>query len=224
MKFRHSANRASEEHPEAHAGTPIQAGGRKQAVAHAAIPVWVGAVLAAALATAARAEAPPEVDAAEAAMAEAAPAIASLFKIVNYGSGYCLEPTGYGWGEPIVQQPCSNLRPAQRWSLSAATRRDNITRYLFVNRATGLCMDVRDGINADGTIVQQWSCDMQHGSMRWSLTTLIPDLYFKVVSEIGSRCLDVAGGSLQPGAQIQIYRCTPGVTNTAQIFALQPAP
>jgi hypothetical protein len=220
MKFSNFAKRARQQHVDARASTQIQARGNKQAAGFAAVALLFGASLAAVLATAAHAEAPSEADTPEAAMAGPAPAIASLFTIVNYGSGLCLEPVGSGWGEPIVQQPCSNAR-AQRWSLSPATRTGTTTRYLFVNRETGLCMDVRDGVDANGTIVQQWSCDMRNRSMRWALTTLIPDLYFKVVSEIGSRCLDVAGGSLQPGAQIQIYRCTPGVTNTAQIFALQ---
>ena len=34
--------------------------------------------------------------------------------IVNHGSGLCLEPNGSGWGEPILQQPCDPMRPAQR--------------------------------------------------------------------------------------------------------------
>jgi Ricin-type beta-trefoil lectin domain-like len=54
--------------------------------------------------------------------------------------------------------------------------------------------------------------------MRWQPSTLVPDRFFKFVSEIGSQCLDVAGGSLQPGAQIQIYKCTQSNANTAQIW------
>ena len=54
--------------------------------------------------------------------------------------------------------------------------------------------------------------------MRWHFSTLVPNLYYKLVSEIGSRCLDVAGGSLEPGAPIQIFRCTEDNTNTAQIW------
>jgi hypothetical protein len=85
-------------------------------------------------------------------------------------------------------------------------------------------MDVRNGVNADRTVVQQWACDLHHPSKRWQPSTLVPDRFFKFISEIGSRCLDVAGGSLQPGAQIQIYRCTQSNTNTAQIWETRAIP
>lgn len=144
--------------------------------------------------------------------AEAAPP--DPFNFVNYGSGLCLEPAGSGLGEPILQQPCVNNRPAQQWGLSRATT----THYQIVNRGSGMCLDVRNGVNADRTVVQQWSCNLQHPSKRWRPSTLVPDHFFKFISAIGSRCLDVAGGSLQPGARIQIYRCTASNTNTAQIW------
>jgi Ricin-type beta-trefoil lectin domain-like len=138
----------------------------------------------------------------------------ATFMIVNSGSGLCLEPNGNGLGEPILQQPCDNTRMTQRWVLSPATT----TRYQIANKGYPTCMDVRNGVNADRTVVQQWACDLHVRSMRWQPSTLVPDRFFKFVSEIGSRCLDVAGGSLQPGAQIQIYRCTQSNTNTAQIW------
>ena len=145
--------------------------------------------------------------------AGAAAAQPATFMIVNVGSGLCLEPNGSGLGEPILQQPCDSNRLAQRWVKSPAT----VTQSLIANKGHPTCMDVRNGVNADRTVVQQWSCDIQARSMRWQLSTLVPGRFFKFVSAIGSRCLDVAGGSLQPGAQIQIYRCTTSNMNTAQI-------
>ena len=40
----------------------------------------------------------------------------------------------------------------------------------------------------------------------------------RIVSEIGGRCLEVAGGSLVQGAYLQTYHCTPN--NPAQIFVV----
>jgi Ricin-type beta-trefoil lectin domain-like len=142
------------------------------------------------------------------------------FIIVNFGSGLCLEPNGSGLGAPILQQPCDSTRMTQRWEASPATA----TQYLIVNKGFQTCLDVRNGVNADRTIVQQWSCDIQAHSMRWQLFTLVPDHFFKFISAIGSRCLDVADGSLQPGARIQIYRCTQSNTNTAQIWETRAIP
>ena len=149
----------------------------------------------------------------------AAAAPPAIFSIVNYGSGLCLEPNGSGLGEPILQQPCDSTHKAQRWVLSPATP----TQYQIANKGFPTCLDVRNGKNADRTVVQQWSCDILARSMRWQPSPLVPDRFFKLFSGLGSasRCLDVAGGSLQLGAQIQIYRCTQANTNTAQIWELR---
>ena len=156
--------------------------------------------------------------------AGAAAAQPATFVIVNAGSGLCLEPNGSGLGEPILQQPCDSNRLTQRWVKSPAT----VTHSLIANKGHPTCMDVRNGVNADRTVVQQWSCDIQARSMRWKLTTLVPDRFFKFVSAISSekdpRCLDVAGGSLEPGARIQIYRCTQANTNAAQIWETRAIP
>ena len=147
-------------------------------------------------------------------IAGAAAAQPATFMIVNFGSGLCLEPNGSGLGAPILQQPCDSTRMTQRWVASRATA----TQYQIANKGFPTCLDVRNAVNADRTVVQQWTCDVQARSMRWQLSTLVPDRFFKFISAIGSRCLDVAEGSLQPGARIQIYRCTTSNTNTAQIW------
>jgi Ricin-type beta-trefoil lectin domain len=147
-------------------------------------------------------------------------AIPFPFTIVNVGSGLCVEPAGSGFGEPILQQRCDSGKATQRWVDSRATT----THSQIANRGVSGCLDVRDGRNADWTVVQLWGCNVQTRTTRWQLFTLVPNRFFKFISAIGSRCLDVAGGSLEPGAQIQIYRCTPGNTNTAQIFELKEAP
>jgi Ricin-type beta-trefoil lectin domain len=141
----------------------------------------------------------------------------TTFMIVNSGSGLCLERNGDGWGEPILQQPCDTTQTntAQQWGASSATDTHSLIVGSF---SPNLCLDVRDGVDADRTVVQQWNCDIRAPSMRWQFSALVPDRFFKLISDTGSRCLDVAGGSLQPGAPIQIYRCTEDNTNTAQIW------
>jgi Ricin-type beta-trefoil lectin domain-like len=153
--------------------------------------------------------------------AVAAQAPGGFIQIVNYGSGLCLERNGSGLGEPILQQPCDPTQnnTAQRWIAGDAFERDTAKYYTVASPLPGnLCLDVRDGVDADRTVVQQWGCDLRVPSMRWQFSTLVPDRFFKLTSNTGSRCLDVAGGSLEPGAQIQIFRCTQDNTNTAQIW------
>jgi Ricin-type beta-trefoil lectin domain len=146
--------------------------------------------------------------------AVAAQAPDGFIEIVNSGSGLCLQRNGDGLGEPIVPQHCDGS-PAQRWIASPATDTHSLIASPLPDN---LCLDVRDGVDADRTVVQQWNCNLQVASMRWQFSTLVPDRFFKLTSDTGSRCLDVAGGSLEPGAQIQIFRCTQDNTNTAQIW------
>jgi hypothetical protein len=138
------------------------------------------------------------------------------FTIVNDGSDLCLEPNGSGLGEPILQQPCDSTKLTQRWRDMSVTTTD----YVIRNEGNpSMCLDVRNGVNANRTVVQQWDC-RNVPSMRWQYSNIFRDSY-KVVSNIGSRCLDVAAGSLERGARIQIYSCTPGSTNTAQIWTIR---
>jgi len=77
----------------------------------------------------------------------------------------------------------------------------------------------RNGVNADRTVVQQWSCDRLVPSMQWRFSTSVRTVSSRSfpLSGHGHGGLDVAAGSLEPGAQIQIYQCTQANTNTAQI-------
>ena len=52
-------------------------------------------------------------------------------------------------------------------------------------------------------------------SQTWYLDPAVPT---RIVSDIGGRCLEVAGGSLVQGAYLQTYHCTSN--NPAQIFVL----
>jgi hypothetical protein len=157
--------------------------------------------------------------------AVAAQAPDGFIEIVNSGSGKCLQRNGIGWGEPIVQQDCDGSL-AQRWIAEDAFDSGTALYYTVASplAEANLCLDVRDGIDADRTVVQQWSCDKMAPSMRWQFSTLVPFQYFKLTSNTGSRCLDVAGGSLEPGAPVQLFRCTEDNSNTAQIWETRPAP
>ncbi len=146
--------------------------------------------------------------------ATAAPAHATYRQIANYGSGMCAGIRSFEYyynGATVVQQPC-NGSPEQLWSnvpLGSGLHR-------FVNGRSGKCMDIRDGVNADRTVVQQWDCTNYNG-MSWSATvpSFVP---LPIKSARGGRCLDVRGGSLQDGAVIQIYRCTSN--NPAQLWTI----
>jgi hypothetical protein len=142
-----------------------------------------------------------------------AQAFPESFQISNKGSGLCLEPDYLGNGAPVRQQPCDRSHLGQNWETALITASDNI----FVLDHT-FCLDERDGVNADRTVVQLWTCTPSLTQF-WALKPADDHFnFFRLVSRVGSRCLDVAAGSLDPGAQLQIYHCT--AANDAQVFSL----
>jgi hypothetical protein len=141
---------------------------------------------------------------------------ATFYSIQNYGSGMCIQPppsSPTSTGEQLVQMPCDGSA-AQHWapiSLGSGN-------YRFLNQATGGCMDAH-GPNADWTPVDTWPCNTISNE-RWNFAPSIPNsVPTRVVSAIGGRCLDVAGGSLAAGAAIQIYHCT--TDNAAQAWVIR---
>ena len=140
--------------------------------------------------------------------------------IVNWGSGFCADVGHYGNlyenGVRIQQWACGT-DSRQVWQLVVTANPNNKLGYKVVNGASGKCLDVVDGKNADRTPVQQWDCRFGHfaASQTWYLDPAVPT---RIVSDIGGRCLEVAGGSLVHGAYLQTYHCTPN--NPAQIFVV----
>jgi hypothetical protein len=147
-----------------------------------------------------------------------AQASTGYYEISNLGSGKCAEVDRFGApysnGGLVVQRTCDR-NDVQLWSPGGAGP------YMFVNRASGLCMDVRNGINADATPVQQWACTGTT-SMKWNISPNSFTGVHQITSQIGGRCLDVRSGSGADGAQIQIYHCT-GFGNSAQVWSFVPA-
>jgi len=154
------------------------------------------------------------------AMPSAASANTTQGKIVNWGSGFCADVGHYGNlyenGVRIQQWGCGT-DSRQVWQLVVTTNKDLRNGFRLVNGASGKCLDVVDGKNADRTPVQQWDCRFGQftPSQTWFLDPAVPT---RIVSDIGGRCLEVAGGSLVQGAYLQTYHCTSN--NPAQIFVL----
>jgi hypothetical protein len=143
-------------------------------------------------------------------------------RITNWGSRFCLDVGHYGNlyenGVRIQQWGCSG-DSRQVWNFIVTSgRRDDRIGYKISNAESGKCLDVEDGRNADRTPVQQWDCRIGHfaPTQTWYVDPSVPT---RIVSEIGGRCLDVAGGSLVEGAYLQTYHCT--ANNPAQIFVLE---
>lgn len=152
------------------------------------------------------------------ALAPPAQAASGYYGIVNYGSGKCLEVDRFGapasLGGLVVQRTCDG-QAVQHWSPVGQSP------YTFVNRFSGMCVDVRNGVNADGTPLQQWACTGTT-SMKWTVSPNSFTGVHQIKSQVGGRCMDVRAGSSADGATVQIYHCT-GFDNSAQVWSFSPA-
>ena len=147
----------------------------------------------------------------------AAIAAAGPFQIQNFGSGLCVQtdPASNGPDIQIVQETCDRRNPAQLWFFDTLGGSD----YHVVNVGTFNCM--RALANTDRAQVQTIDCTNISDS-RWSVAGALPtSVPHQIISRIsgGNRCLDVAGGSVSPGAKIQLFHCT--TDNSAQVFTIR---
>jgi hypothetical protein len=147
----------------------------------------------------------------------------------NLGSGLCLQPQYEAPtnGLTIVQQPCNDNDLYQRWwfQLLVQDRTTPLGTYRIINSGSGQCLDDRDGRTANGSPVQQWTCNYTSNTMQWKFENGGDRYNYQFRNVRSGKCLDVRGGSLQPGAVLQIYECTgsgkPAATNPlnyAQLF------
>ncbi|SFD99686.1 Ricin-type beta-trefoil lectin domain-like [Chitinophaga sp. CF118] len=75
--------------------------------------------------------------------------------------------------------------------------------YKIINRNSGMALDVKGELTANGSSVQQWNYTGGN-NQRWTLTSLGGD-HYKIIGVQSGKSLDVAGQSLIDGGKIQLY-------------------
>ncbi len=144
--------------------------------------------------------------------------LAPIFLVTDL-SGNCLQPINKSMdpGAAIVQEKCAPVAE-NVWILIAVGNGS----FHLMNALSGLCLDAR-GSAANGTPVQQWTCD-QITNENWDLPGIAGAPYKTFlksrVSGSSNYCLDVPGGNSTPGIAMQIYSCN---NTTSQIWQDNPA-
>ncbi|ARN82109.1 hypothetical protein DSM21852_14910 [Methylocystis bryophila] len=162
--------------------------------------------------------------------------------LINVGSGKCFAPTppqggDIGWaGVPIQQRTCASTSNEQSYTIEPLGFMNpgcpgwwcpgcicvpDTEGFFIRNKATGLCLDARDGAKNDGSVVQQWTCrDKNAHSMVWTIErgdfSGADWRSIKLRNFNSGLCLDVRSGSSDEFAQLQQYHCTSN--NAAQNF------
>ncbi|KAJ7753633.1 ricin B lectin domain-containing protein [Mycena maculata] len=119
--------------------------------------------------------------------------------VLTTGNGNCLTATSNADGAPVVIQDCgANATDANSWLVPNGE--SNVgTLQIFGDK----CLDVTNGDDVDGTLLQIWTCFEGNTNQMWvpvsdqSITWSGPDM-----------CVDLTNGNLTDGNQIQIWDCS----------------
>ncbi|KAJ7038358.1 hypothetical protein C8F04DRAFT_359392 [Mycena alexandri] len=113
----------------------------------------------------------------------------------------CLTASSNTDGATVVVEPCTTNNAAQTWVQNGQTL------LVFGNK----CLDVTNGVtNTNGVKMQIWTCTPGQGdaAQHWSITST------KTIQWAGqTECLDLSGGRLTSGNQIQVWLCENGNAN-----------
>jgi hypothetical protein len=159
----------------------------------------------------------------------------ATMSFAGLGAGKCvdIQPENGSYattGLRMWQQPC-NSSGTQKWKIwsagsgpapgpgqSCSNRFCRIAHYYqFENQTSGQCLDVRGGVSADGTAIQQWLC-VGNRNMLWAAYDGETAGSYRLVNVQTGRCLDVTDNSYEDGTLLQLFHCTS--LNEAQRFFL----
>lgn len=160
------------------------------------------------------------------AIAPPAQALGQAVVLRSYASGLCAVPLGLDNGAPVVQTRCDYNSTAHWWvriSLGNGYELLQNAASAVTHPPLPMCLDVTDGGDTNGTPLQVWQCTSTPG-MNWRFDyrgsggEADIDPLYNVRSRIGGKCLDVPAASLVDGLQLQIWTCSAGMSNAAQLW------
>lgn len=115
---------------------------------------------------------------------------------------YCLAPSSDAEGSDLVLKPCDSSSDIV-FTLDGDELR---------NTETNMCIDVRDGSDKSGTLLQMWSCYGYNTNQRF-------DVNGQQVKWVGhDSCLDLKDGLGVDGNQVQLWSCYGHNTNQRWTF------
>ncbi|KAF8153579.1 ricin B lectin domain-containing protein [Mycena galopus ATCC 62051] len=122
-------------------------------------------------------------------------------------TGGCLSASSNADGAAVVIEMCSAPTPANSWVVPNGNDAAG-SLQIFGNK----CLDVTDGVNADGTRLQIWTCN----------TNQLWEPEFGSVGNIFwvgmNKCVDLTNGDTTNGNQLQVWDCD--TSNPNQIWGV----
>jgi len=125
-----------------------------------------------------------------------------LPEFIDHGIQSCLSATNNADGAAAVIHNC-NTEPVANFSISnfsTAPTPQQITT--FGNK----CLDVTNGVNANGVKLQWWTCGTNNPNQQWIFA---PEGLDSVLQWSNTnKCVDITNGITTDGNQLQIWECS----------------
>ncbi|KAJ6556122.1 ricin B lectin domain-containing protein [Mycena capillaripes] len=130
----------------------------------------------------------------------------TLSAIKNAGIQGCIGADQDINGSPLVIHNCATDPPPDAdWAVSFSTTATQQLK-IFGDK----CIDVKDGVNADGTKLQIWDCTEGNTNQ---LFTVISNAGGLIQWAGTNKCIDLTNGAMTDNTQLQIWTCGGGNTN-----------
>jgi len=119
--------------------------------------------------------------------------------VLTTGDGNCLTATNNADGATVVIQDCgSNATDNNSWLVPNGE--SNVgPLQIFGDK----CLDVTNGDDSDGTLLQIWSCAEGNTNQMW-----VPVSDQSITWSGQDKCVDLTNGDLTNGNQVQIWDCS----------------
>lgn len=140
----------------------------------------------------------------------------------SYNNGPCLQvqqPTYSGNPETngalVVIDECHTTPSYRSWTVANGGSNTGIGPAGPIEVLDGYCLDVKDGIDADGTKLQVWKCASGNRNQQWTVNS---DFTIRWAGH--NKCVDLTGGLESGEPNVQIWTC--GKNNQHQEWVPNP--
>ncbi|KAJ6464922.1 ricin B lectin domain-containing protein [Mycena sanguinolenta] len=120
----------------------------------------------------------------------------------------CLAAISLANGAAVAVEDCGNATSLNSWTVDGSR---------FSLNDAAFCLDVIDGVDADGTKLQVWECTPGDTNQNFAFTDVRDGTMIQWFGVTDSKvCVDVTDGNINNGNQVQIWDCD--ANNNHQIF------
>jgi len=118
----------------------------------------------------------------------------------------CITNEG-GNNDPVLLSECDpHVQPNLNWMYTGGSIKTSDGAH---------CLDVTNGVDADGTLLQVYECFNGNTNQQWQFNG-----NFSIQWKGHNKCIDLTNGNVNSGTQLQIFTCFNG--NTNQQWEIEP--